>query len=164
MKEPVDHILRPKLPWRTNGFITECGYNAESVKTITREEFFKRVKDLGQQRTAMLMCMTCSDTARRWGTWEEDARKAMEREITWETRSMGYYMAVDVAVRLGRATGGYPRDSDGHRLLDELHAIAKLINAHPEEFARLVQEIGAAREWNAKKLELASKKDRVKPH
>ena len=32
MKEPVDHILRPKLPWRTGeGAITECGYDAAKV-------------------------------------------------------------------------------------------------------------------------------------
>jgi hypothetical protein len=29
MKEPVDHILRPALPWRGDeGAITECGYDA----------------------------------------------------------------------------------------------------------------------------------------
>jgi hypothetical protein len=63
MKEPVDHILRPNLPWRSpdEGAITECGYDASKVKTLTRAEFFKGQKDLGERRTAMLTCMTCSD-------------------------------------------------------------------------------------------------------
>ena len=53
MKEPVDHILRPRLPWRSESdpALTECGYNASSVKTLTREEFSARLKDWGQQRT-----------------------------------------------------------------------------------------------------------------
>lgn len=33
MKEPVDHILRPSLPWREASAMTECGLNAASVKT-----------------------------------------------------------------------------------------------------------------------------------
>ncbi len=38
VKEPVDHILRPRLPWRdgSEGAITECGYDATKVKTLTR--------------------------------------------------------------------------------------------------------------------------------
>jgi hypothetical protein len=63
MKEPVDHILRPQLPWRTGGGITECGYDASKVQTLTREEYFARLKDLGQQRCAMMTCMT---RARLW--------------------------------------------------------------------------------------------------
>mgnify|MGYP001599520162 CR=1 FL=1 len=37
MKEPVDHVLRPRLPWRSpsDPAITECGYDASKVKTIT---------------------------------------------------------------------------------------------------------------------------------
>src|SRR5215510_8447013 len=97
MKEPVDHIVRPQLPWRTarDVAITECGYDASKVKAVTRVEYFARLKELGQQRTAILTCMTCSDTARRWGTWDDDARKALEREIDWECRRMGFYIADD---------------------------------------------------------------------
>ena len=89
MKEPVDHILRPRLPWRPadEAPITECGYDATKVTTLSRGEFFQRERDLGKQRTAMLTCMTCSDTARRWGTWEDDPRLAMQREIEWERGS-----------------------------------------------------------------------------
>jgi hypothetical protein len=107
MKEPVDHIVRPSLPWRpAETAITECGYDASKVKALTRVEFFQRLKDMGQQRCAMLTCMTCSDTAKRWGTWEDDPRKAMDREIAWEWG------------------GGYrARDDRGDLLKQELVAI-----------------------------------------
>ncbi len=86
VKEPVDHILRPRLPWRSasDPSVTECGYDSGSVKSITREEFFQRLKDMGQQRAALFTCMTCSETARRWRTWDDDPRQALEREINWE--------------------------------------------------------------------------------
>lgn len=46
MKEPVDHILRPSLPWRASneGAITECGFDASKVKPLTRAEFFQRLR------------------------------------------------------------------------------------------------------------------------
>jgi len=137
MKEPVDHILRPSLPWRTDGGITECGYDASKVKAVTRAEFFQRVKDLGQQRTAMLTCMTCADTARRWKTWEEDPRQALEREINWER-------------------GGAYRDRTdrGERLKDELIAIATLIETHSDEFTTVVTTREQRREWLGKKAAL----------
>jgi hypothetical protein len=135
MKEPVDHIIRPSLPWRSPGTaITECGYDASKVKAITRPEFFSRLKDLGQQRTAMLTCMTCSDTARRWGTWDDDPRLAIEREVTWERG------------------GGYRARTDrGELLRDELIAVAALIEAHREEFDGLVTLREQRRDWVEKK-------------
>lgn len=138
MKEPVDHILRPRLPWRPGeAAITECGYDGNKVKAITREEFFRRFKDLGQQRTAMLTCMTCSDTAQRWGTWEDDPRKAMEREINWEC--------------------GYRRTDRGQRLRDELQAIATMLEKHHLEFISTVDEIEQRRVWNEKKAARAAR-------
>lgn len=135
MKEPVDHILRPQLPWRGDETaITECGYDASKVKALTRAEFFSRLKEYGQQRTAMLTCMTCADTAKRWGTWEDDPRRAVDREITWEYGS-GY-----------RA-----RKDRGERLKDELLAIADLIEAHRGEFDAAVLAINQRREWLEKK-------------
>ena len=140
MKEPVDHIVRTPLPWRAEGAVTECGYDATKVPTITRDEFKARIKDLGQQRTAMLTCMTCSDTARRWGTWDDDPRLAVGREIEWE-RGSAYY-----------------RDSKrGTQLRDELVAIAALIEAHRDEFDGSVTEIQQRREWQEKKAALARK-------
>ena len=147
MKEPVDHILRPRLPWRGDeAAITECGFNAAKVKTLTRAEFFARRKELGSQRMAMLTCMTCSDTAGRWGTWEDDPRRALEREIIWEWG------------------GGYrARQDRGERLKDELLAIAALIKAHRDEFDAAVTGIEQRREWLEKKSVLDQKRGRSTP-
>ena len=136
MKDPVDHILRPQLPWRSDGGITECGYNAEKVPTITRAAYFARKKDLGQQRCAMTTCMTCADTATRWATWDDEPRQAMQREIEWE----------------GHGSYGWGRnDKRGTRLRDELLAIAALIEAHRDEFEAHVTATVERREWNERK-------------
>ena len=134
MKEPVDHIQRPSLPWRTDIGITECGFDAAKVKTLTREEFFQREKDLGKQRTAMLTCMTCSDTARRWKSWHDDPRQAMDREIAWEW-----------------GNGYRAREDRGERLRGELVAIAALIEAHRDEFETTIKTNMQRREWLEKK-------------
>jgi hypothetical protein len=141
MKEPVDHIMRPSLPWRPpTAAITECGYDASKVKALTREEFFQREKDLGKQRTAMLTCMTCSDTARRWKSWEDDPRQAMDREIAWEW-----------------GNGYRAREDRGERLKDELIAIAALIEAHREEFENTIATNSQRQKWLAKKAALKQK-------
>lgn len=144
MKEPVDHIVRPRLPWRAESepAITECGFDASKVKAITREEFFQRRKDLGQQRTAMLTCMTCSQTAERWETWEQDPRKAIEREVNWEC--------------------GWRGSGRGERLKDELLAIATLIAAHSEEFKGLLADMNARRQWLERKEPPAAKPKKAK--
>lgn len=147
MKEPVDHILRPQLPWRMDGGITECGLDASKVKLLTREEFLARLKEYGQQRTALLTCMTCSDTARRFGTWEDDPRRALHREIEWETRG-GHY---------------WSRDERGVRLRDELSSIALLIEAHREEFDAHIALAEQRRSWNEKKAEARKQKSPVSP-
>ena len=150
MKEPVDHILRPRLPWRRDkeGAITECGYDASKVKTLTREAFFQRQKDLGQQRTAMLTCMTCSDTARRWSRWDDDPRLALAREIEWE-RGAFYY--------------SHCRDDRGQRLRDELLAIASLIEVHRDEFEASIAAIEQRREWLEKKAALERRPKTPRP-
>lgn len=140
MKEPVDHILRPQLPWRDgDGAITECGYDGTKVKAITRVEFAQRLKDYGKLRTSMMTCMTCSDTAQKYGTWDDDPRRAVQREIEWECRY---------------------RDSErrGVRMRDELLAVAELIEKHREDFDARVQAIGQRREWNEKKATMAARK------
>lgn len=143
MKEPVDHILRPRLPWRQSdeGAITECGYDATKVPTITREEFIRRGKELGQQRTAMLTCMTCSNAANRWRTWEDDPRLAISREVEWE-RGGAYWNA---------------RTDRGQRLKDELIAIATLIEAHRDEFDGTLAENQRRRDWLEKKAAMERK-------
>lgn len=141
MKEPVDHILRPQLPWRRTdeGAITECGYDASKVEALTRGEFVQRQKDLGERRTMMLTCMTCSDTARRWGTWDDDPRLALGREIEWER---SYWRE---------------KDKHGRRLKDELIAIAALIEAHRDEFEATISANKQRREWLEKKAALERK-------
>lgn len=131
MKQPVDHILRPQLPWRSGPGVTECGYDASKTVTLTRDAFFVRVKEMGSRRAAMLTCMTCSDTAERHGTWSEDPRTALQREIEWECR--------------------WRRTDRGTALRDELFAIAALIEAHREEFDAHVVAMQRQREWVEKK-------------
>lgn len=136
MKEPVDHILRPQLPWRTAQAVTECGYDASKVTTLTRDEYFARRKDLGQQRCAMMTCMTCATTAENHATWEEDPRAALQREIVWERPGWRYH-----------------KDRNGARLRDELLAIAALIEAHRDEFDAHVMATEQRRDWLDKKAE-----------
>ncbi len=148
MKEPVDHILRPQLPWRSaDSAITECGHDAAKVKTLTRPEYLQRLQEMGQQRAALFTCMTCADTARRWGTWEDNPARALDREITWECR--GYYDWSN-------------RDDRGHRLRDELLAIAALIEAHRSEFDALISASMQRREWLQKKADLENRSRRSK--
>lgn len=143
MKEPVDHILRPLLPWRLadETAITECGYDASQVKTLTRQDYFRRLQDMGSQRAALFTCMTCADTAKRWGTWDDDPRRALEREIVWEWGN-GYHRA---------------GDDRGTRLRDELIAIAALIQRHRMEFEGLISEDIRRRAWLEKKTALKNR-------
>lgn len=142
MKEPVDHILRSQLPWRPPGAgLTECGYDSTKVRTLTREQYFARLKEYGDRRTSILTCMTCSDTARRWATWEQEPRQAMEREIAWEGAYVRQYDARTISRDNGR----------GQLLKDELLAIADLIEAHRDEFDASVLARQQRRDWLAKK-------------
>lgn len=136
MKDPVDHILRPQLPWRDGPGMTECGLDAAKTPTLTREQYAERRKDMGQQRCAMLTCMTCTTTYERWSRWEDDPRRAVGREVEWEVG------------------GGYSRRTDrGMRLHDELLAIASIIAEHRAVFDALVAEGQRRREWLAQKAE-----------
>lgn len=147
MKQPVDHIIRPQLPWRPAAelAVTECGYEASKVKSLTREAFFARLKEYGEQRAALVTCMTCMSTARNWPTWIEDARLALQREINWEGPHYNSFR--------GKV---YLQERNGHRLKDELLAIEALVAAHPEEFRKLLSEIDARSQW----LERKSKNER----
>lgn len=129
MKQPVDHIERPRLPWRTadDQVATECGYDASKVSTLSRDEHFARVKEMGEQRASLFTCMTCAQTARRHRTWDEDPRQAIGREVEWET--------------------GWRKQKNGQRLRDELLAIKALIELHPGDFETLLKQ----QQWRAKK-------------
>jgi hypothetical protein len=135
------------LPWRSDAAaITECGYDASKVKTLTRAEYFQRLQDMGQQRAALFTCMTCADTAKRWGTWDDDPGRVLDREISWECG--GYYWR--------------NRDDRGFRLRAELIAIAALIEAHRDEFDDLVSASMRRREWLLKKADLENRNRRPK--
>ena len=146
MKEPVDHILRPRLPWRAvEDAITECGFDATKVKVLTREEFEARFKEFGRTRMAMLTCMTCMETNARYAHWGDDPRQAMSREIDWE-------------VRWGREIRDRPQ-----RLKDELFAIDGLIQAHQEEFAQLIDVLKRRRDWLDQKKAAEAQRKRPRP-
>lgn len=147
MKDPLDHILRPRLPWRADTHVTECGHDAATVSILTREAFFARLKDYGQQRTALTTCMTCVHTAQRWPTWVEDPRTALMREVVWEGAA---YQS---------SFGRLSPEPRGHQLRDDLLAIEILIATHVDEFRKLLSIIDARNEWR----ELKAHKERQPP-
>lgn len=107
---PVDHIVRPPLPWRHQQTLTECGLTIEpGRRIITRDELVTRVNNIGQRRAVFTTCMTCWDTAQRWATWEKDPVQAIAREA-----------------------GPWYRNTAALR--DELIALATLVEAHRDEF------------------------------
>lgn len=138
MKDPVDHILRPQLPWRRRPGITECGLDASKVSAIDRDAFAARMKDYGQRRCSMMTCITCSDTSRRWKGWEQDPREAVGREVEWEARH-------------------WRSQERGDQLRFELLAIAELIDAHRDEFDAAIDRLRRQKEWAEKKAELAKR-------
>jgi hypothetical protein len=118
---PLDHVLRPQLPWRPDARVTECGLDADAYPTITRDALIRRAREMGQQRTTVLTCVTCLQTAQNWPTWEQDPVRSLGRETKNHWRS---------------STGPDP-------FRDELLAIAALIARHPDEFADLLAGIGS---------------------
>lgn len=136
MKGPVHHILRARLPWRDGPDLTECGHLASEMALIwTRDEAVAQFKELGEQRMAMLTCMTCMQTANRWSTWESSPVSVMDREC-------------------GRAGWGFPTsdDAENKNLLErELRALAALAAAYPEEFQATVQGLAETGDLAAKR-------------
>lgn len=134
MKEPVDHIVRSRLPWRDPSApsITECGYDAAKVRSITRDQHAARVKEFGKQRAAMFTCMTCAQTVENWETWDEDPRRAVGREVEWESCRWG-------------------KNERGCQLKDELESLAELAANHAAEFSELIRKRREQRDWNARK-------------
>ena len=139
MRDPVDHISRSHLPWRDASNVTECGYDATKVKTISRAEYIQRLSEMGQQRCAMVTCMTCANTVQNWKTWGEDPRQALGREIEWERNGL--------------------RDGRGVRLRDELIAIEAMLDTYKDEFRASVDAIARRRDWLEQKAALEKLKD-----
>lgn len=127
-QEPLDHILRPRLPWREDD-LTECGRAANDVKTIiTADELKARIKRLGQQRTAFTVCMTCAGQVKYSMTWEQHPIGVLDREL----KRVGTFTP----------TPGYPVALKVERVTAELRAIAALIDAHRGEFDGYLSGLG----------------------
>jgi hypothetical protein len=116
MTEPVDHVIRPPLPWRGDS-LTECGKPVDGNRCITIEELTARLASLGHVRTVFTCCVTCCKTIDRTRIhrWEDNPVGVMRRELE----------------RVGHG----PR---GDILRQELLAIAMLVDAHRDEFTELM--------------------------
>lgn len=130
---PIVHVVRPRPPWRKPEYeLTECGLQPTAHQSISREEFSKRLREWGQQRTAMMTCMTCMTTFQRYGgdsalaaTWENDPIGAMARELE-KVRWRGH-------------------NSDRRERMDvELRAIMQIVSDHREEFDAIIARV----EWH----------------
>lgn len=122
--DPIDHVVRSSLPWRSES-LTECGRGLNDVgSAITQQQLHERVKEYGAQRTAFTVCMTCWTTASAHReTWESDPVALLYRETQ----------------RAGGALVS-PRSDRPERVLltAELRAIAALIEAHRDEFDQYI--------------------------
>lgn len=117
--EPLTHIRRTPLPWRET-HKTVCGrpvsqYPDDLVVTLEQAKAMQR--RLGQQRFALAICMTCAHNVGHWVRWDDDPLGRMQREVTG---------------------GGFGKVEP--EIVNELRAIALLIDAHREEFDGLVAD------------------------
>ena len=122
MRDPIDHIERPVLPWRPEDRRTECGHPVSQFapeRILTRDEVVRKIKDQGKQRAAMSTCMTCASTSDRHEPWEKNPASVVERWI-------------------GHSAWRY--DHESVRLLNrEFRAIEALVAAHRDEFDSFVE-------------------------
>lgn len=117
-EQPLDHVLRPNLPWRSDQ-VTECGRAATDVASvIDADELIERTKRHGQQRTVFTVCMTCWDRAKYAVTWDQYPIAVLDRELH----------------RVGADPRISPRKPGADRMTAELRAITALIHAHRDEF------------------------------
>ena len=130
MKDPVDHIVRPTVPWRDPD-LTQCGRSvADVAKVVSLDEARRRWRDQGEARASFTLCMTCVQTADRHRVdWDSNPIGIVSREATaldyvWQSRGRREDHDQDLA----QAT----------RLTHELRAIAMLIDAHRDEFEAAV--------------------------
>ena len=116
--EPLRHIVRTSLPWR-EATKTICGKPITQYApglVLSLGEARALVRDLGKQRAAFVLCMTCASYTDRWAEWESNPVARMEREV------------------VGGAFG-----SADPQIEAELRAIGLLVARHPDEFAELVR-------------------------
>jgi hypothetical protein len=123
MKNPVDHVARPSLPWRPVSPVTECGRPVNDVaQVISRDDLAAKLREQGKQRAAMSTCMTCMGNSEEWATWNQDPVQAVTRE-TYGTRM--------------RPTSG-PDDLFRRELL----ALGELVSRHRTEFEVILEGLG----------------------
>lgn len=118
--QPLHHIRRAALPWQQDRHMTECGKRQLDVAScIGRDDFEALKKRHGKTRTAMLVCITCMQTAQRHPTFEQSPVRAVAREVD--------YMR-------------HPVRREVSAINRELRAVASLIERYPEEFRQLVEQ------------------------
>jgi hypothetical protein len=121
--EPLTHVTRPSLPWRDpSTAMTECGLQADSYPSVSRDEASAKWRKMGAQRASLWFCMTCVHTAERWPDWDTDP-----------VGCLGRYVAA------GRRR---PRGTESDDFRRELLAIAKLIELHRDDFDSLIADLG----------------------
>lgn len=139
-KQDLIHVLRVPLPWRHDDPATECGRDPSLMTTMSHDDFVAQCKQWGQQRAAMLTCMTCLSTVQNWLHAKDSLIAQIGREID----------------RSGRK---YARsDGDPHRLEHELRAIALLVEAHRLEFEETLADLTGAVSLDKLRAERRAKK------
>lgn len=114
--EPLTHIMRTSLPWRA-ATKTVCGRPTEQYRAdlvVPLADAVKMRQRLGQQRFALVICMTCANCCNNWSEWDTNPVARMLSEVSDSSRRR------DPVVEA------------------ELRAIAALIAAHRDEFDSIV--------------------------
>lgn len=129
-QQPLEHIVRAELPWRTGPARTECGRSVDDVKAwITFDEAKAKFARLGKQRAALFTCMTCADRAGDHPSWEMNPGAVVNRA----TDGARY------APMVRRDNPDDPRVAEVKRSDAEWRAIAALVEAHREEYETFVE-------------------------
>lgn len=117
------HLFRDTTPpWRQTRGATDCGKpidpdgTANGAQVFTWDELTAFVAKHGQQRAAILTCMTCYNTHRNYRPWSVDPVTAIARE----------------------AHSARSRRKPDTTLATELKALARLVELHPDEFAAII--------------------------
>lgn len=116
----LDHVLRPKLPWRRRD-LTECGLDPNRCVTITADELLAKIRKIGQQRAAFSTCMTCMNKV----------------SFDLRTGAVATPKLVDIVRREVR---NYNTSNDEVFEI-ELRVLAALADRHQDEFNALVDAL-----------------------
>lgn len=145
---PIVHVLRVLPPWReVEHELTECGLSPSEHESISREEFYKRYRELGRERVAMLTCMTCLGAFERYGQIRRDAVV-----LKWEDDPVG-----SLAREAEKAR--WSRSKKRERLEAELRAIVQLVTEHRDEFDAILARMA----WRAEHEEQKATKPKKAP-